>query len=113
MAEDLHDGRGEAALRKNRRAFHEQHDRGVGDLVADAVLYGNVHSLGPRLKKRPQRGLRPVVAYSCLFVRHARLQSERVKLVAHSAAQGLVDHLMLLYPALAAESAGDNMRGVM
>src|ERR1043166_4442100 len=50
MAEDLHDGRGEAALRKDRRALHEEHDRRVGDLLADAVLYGNVH-LGPRLKK--------------------------------------------------------------
>src|ERR1051325_10034247 len=50
---------------------------------------------------------------SGLFVRNARLQSERVQFVAHSAAQGLVDHLVLLYPAFAAEGARDDMRGVM
>src|SRR5205823_928980 len=45
MAEDLHHRGREAALREHRRPLHEEHDRRVGDLVADAVLYGNVHRL--------------------------------------------------------------------
>src|SRR5205807_1122590 len=45
MAEDLHHRRREAALRENRAALHEEHDRSIGDLLADAVLYGAVHSL--------------------------------------------------------------------
>ena len=36
-----------------------------------------------------------------------------MQLVAHPAAQRLVHQLVLLHPALAAEGAGDDMRGVM
>src|SRR6185437_12090990 len=43
----------------------------------------------------------------------ARLQGEGVQLVAHAAAQGLVDHLMLLDARLALEGGGDDMRRVM
>src|SRR5216684_3497390 len=38
MAEDLNDGRREAALREDRGAFHEKHDRRLADLLADAIL---------------------------------------------------------------------------
>src|SRR5207248_487233 len=65
------------------------------------------------VEKRPQRGLRPGVVCRRLLVRYARLQGERVQLVAHSAAQRLINHLMLLHPALAAKRAGDDMRGIM
>src|SRR5262249_54642853 len=40
----------------------------------------------------------------------AGLQGKGVQLVAHPAAQGLVDQLVLLHPALAAERTGDDMR---
>src|SRR5436305_9172794 len=45
MAEDLHYRGREAALREHRRPLHKEHDRRAGDLLADAVLYGNVHRL--------------------------------------------------------------------
>ena len=36
-----------------------------------------------------------------------------MEFVAHSAAQSLIDHLVLLHSGLAAESTGDDMRRVM
>ena len=41
------------------------------------------------------------------------MQRERVKFVAHPAAQRLIDHLVLLHPAFAAKRAGDNVRGIV
>src|SRR4029077_13999814 len=38
MAEDLHDGRREAALREDWRPLHEEHNRRLADLLADAIL---------------------------------------------------------------------------
>src|SRR5665213_1691694 len=43
----------------------------------------------------------------------ARLQGQRVKLVAHAALERLVDHLVLLHAVLALEGGGDHLRGVM
>src|SRR5205823_10126823 len=75
---------------------------------------GTVMSIGlSSVEKRPQRGLRPGVVCRRLLVRYACLQGERVQLVAHSVAQRLINHLMLLHPALAAKRAGDDMRGIM
>ena len=42
-----------------------------------------------------------------------RLQGEGMQLVAHAALQRLIDHLVLLHPALALEGGGDDVRGVM
>src|SRR5690242_16147960 len=63
--------------------------------------------------KTPQRGCGAVVSNWALVLGEARLQGEGVQLVAHSATQRLVHQLMLLHPALAAEGAGDNVRGIM
>src|ERR1700752_3873753 len=41
------------------------------------------------------------------------LQGERMKFVAHPAAQCLIHHLMLLDPSLAAKGAGNDMRRIM
>src|SRR6185437_10807134 len=43
MAEYLHHRRREPALRKDRRALHEQDDGSFGDLLADAFVGGDVH----------------------------------------------------------------------
>src|SRR5262249_40640868 len=48
-----------------------------------------------------------------LILRCVGVQCQRVQFVAHSPAQGLVNHLMLLHPALAAEGSGNDMGGVM
>ena len=41
--EHLHGERGEAALRKLRRAFHVEHDPVAGDLLLDSIL--SVHEM--------------------------------------------------------------------
>src|ERR1700732_2198453 len=49
MAEDLHHSGGKPALRKDRRSLHEQHDGGLGDVLADTLLNRVVHFSGPRV----------------------------------------------------------------
>src|SRR6266404_2543086 len=62
----------------------------------------------------PQRGLERKPRSGFRSIRGgARLQRERVQLVAHPAAQRLIDQLMLLDPAFAAEPAGDDAGGVV
>src|SRR6185503_20252345 len=48
-----------------------------------------------------------------LILRRAGLQSERVQLTTHPALKRLVNHLVLLYPRLAAECCRNNRRGIM
>src|SRR6266550_3670526 len=47
MAQDLHNGRRKTALRKHRGALHVEHDRVVGDVLADTFVNRDVH-LDPR-----------------------------------------------------------------
>src|SRR5260370_25063398 len=64
--------------------------------------------------KAPQRGLErdPRCGFGSVLG-CAGLQRERVQLVAHPAAQRLIDQLMLLDPGLAAERPGNDLRGVV
>src|SRR5581483_86498 len=57
------------------------------------------------------RSLTVASMFRLLFGR--RLQRHRVQLVAHAALEGLVNHLMLLDPALALECRRDDVRGVV
>src|SRR5690242_13592000 len=47
------------------------------------------------------------------ILRRTGLERERMQLIAHAAAQRLIDHLMLLHAGLALEGARDDMGGVM
>jgi hypothetical protein len=47
------------------------------------------------------------------FCRQAGLQSQRVQLTAHSAAQSLINHLMLLNPVFAFKSTAFYKAGIM
>jgi hypothetical protein len=62
---------------------------GAGHLLAMRSCTGDVHRL-------------ILLAFLSPLLGCARLQRERVKFVAHPAAQRLIDHLVLLHPALAA-----------
>jgi hypothetical protein len=52
MIEDLHDLTGESALRKLRRAFHEQDDVVALHLVVDELIDAHGWPLSPMLERR-------------------------------------------------------------
>ena len=113
MAEDLDHGRRETALRENRRAFHEEYDRRLADLLADAILQGGFHRFDPRFEWRRSGGWSASLVWFRSVLGCAGLQRKRVQLVAHPAAQRLIDQLVLLDPGFAAERAGDDLRGIV
>src|SRR5439155_9031280 len=86
MAEDLDHGRRKAALRENRRALHEEYDRCLADLLADAILQGGFHRFDPRFEWRRSGGwsasfvwfpLNPWVRWSAAQARAAHCPSGR------------------------------------
>src|SRR6516162_8276323 len=99
MTEDLDHRSGKPALRKDRRSLHEQHDGTVGDVLVDTLLNRVVHFPDPRAFG----GEFPVTKMRRSVLGRSGLQSERMELVTHPAAQRLVHHLMLLHARLAAE----------
>jgi hypothetical protein len=49
MAQDLHHGSGKTTLRKNRGTLHVEHDRVIGDVLPNALVYRDVHSRDPSM----------------------------------------------------------------